>query len=365
MAEYCRYGEAVEAVKSLSNKLTQARKVKPRHRSRWRKWLVRIVAVLAGVFLIYHGLLLFRIFQLRRTNPDTTAFIQQRENESAARGVKLNRQQVWVPYEQISPNLLRAVVIGEDPRFYSHSGLDWQAIRRAAHINWEEKKIVRGGSTIHQQLAKNLFFSSSRNPLRKLHEGLVAWEMERILGKRRILELYVNVIEWGDGIYGAEAAARHYFNQSTVSLTDEQAAFLAALIPGPREAFNPALNPDRVAQRRNRILAFMGTEEIAEAELRSLATKTVMPTFTAAPNAKIVEGVVVVQLDIDEQGNITQLNIIETPDPAITAPLSDALRQWQFKPPHLNGQPITIRGKLTFYYVIKDGAAHLQNAKSY
>ena len=189
--------------------------------------------------------------------------------------------------------------------------------------------------------------------------------MERILGKRRILELYVNVIEWGDGIYGAEAAARHYFNQSTVSLTDEQAAFLAALIPGPREAFNPALNPDRVAQRRNRILAFMGTEEIAEAELRSLATKTVMPTFTAAPNAKIVEGVVVVQLDIDEQGNITQLNIIETPDPALTAPLSDALRQWQFKPPHLNGQPITIRGKLTFYYVIKDGAAHLQNAKSY
>ena len=348
---------------STISSLTQPKKVHQHRVRRWRKWLVRIVAVLAGAFLVYHGLLLFRVYRLKRTNPETTAFIEQRKTEATARGLKSNHQQVWVSYERISPNLLRAVVIGEDPRFYSHSGIDWQAVRRAALINWDEKKIVRGGSTINQQLAKNLFFSSSRNPLRKVHESLLAWEMERILGKRRILELYVNLIEWGDGIYGAEAAARHYFNQSTASLSDEQAAFLAALIPNPREAFNPSLHPDRVEQRRNRILDFMGTEEVREEELRRLAVKTVMPTFTPEQKAQAREGVVVVQVDVDDQGNVDRLSILESPDSVINASVTDAVRQWKFTPPHINGQPVTISGKLTFYYLNKDGEARLQDSK--
>jgi monofunctional biosynthetic peptidoglycan transglycosylase len=140
----------------------------------------------------------------------------------------------WVPYERISPHLKRAVVAAEDAKFLDHDGFDWEAIQKAIEKNERRGKVVAGASTISQQLAKNLFLSSSRSWARKAEEAVITWMMERTLSKRRILELYLNVAEWGEGIFGAEAAARHHFNVSAAALTPEQAAWLAAILPSPR-----------------------------------------------------------------------------------------------------------------------------------
>lgn len=157
----------------------------------------------------------------------------------------------------MSRNLVRAVLAGEDSRFFDHSGFDWEEIGKALEKDWNEGKFSRGASTITQQLAKNLFLSTSKNPVRKLHEALITKEMEVILSKRRILEVYLNVIEWGDGIYGAEAAARNYFNTSAAALSADQAAFLSAIIPSPNGAFNPAKHRRRVERRKNLIARLM------------------------------------------------------------------------------------------------------------
>jgi monofunctional glycosyltransferase len=199
----------------------------------WRKLARRIAVILAVIAFLYHASILYRIIRLRHVNPTTTNMIELRLDSALERGDKPRMGQKWVPYQSISPQLVRAVLIGEDIRFYRHSGIDWMGVKLAIQKNWEEKRLVRGGSSITQQLAKNLFLSPSRNPVRKMHEMLIAWEMEQILGKRRILEIYLNVIEWGDGTYGAEAAARRYFGISAASLNSEQAVFLSAIIPVP------------------------------------------------------------------------------------------------------------------------------------
>jgi monofunctional biosynthetic peptidoglycan transglycosylase len=183
--------------------------------------------------------------------------IDQRAAEARSQGLTPKCEQTWVTYDRISPNLVRAVLAGEDSRFFDHSGFDWEEIQKAIEKDWREKRFVRGASTVTQQLAKNLFLSTSKNPLRKVHEALITWELEQFLGKRRILELYLNVIEWGDGIYGAEAASRHYFNTSAKSLSAEQAAFLSAMIPNPRTVYNPTRHRGRVERRRNLILRLM------------------------------------------------------------------------------------------------------------
>jgi monofunctional biosynthetic peptidoglycan transglycosylase len=149
------------------------------------------------------------------------------------------------------------VLAGEDIRFFYHSGVDFKALRMAMEKNWKERSLRRGGSTINQQLAKNLFLSPTRNPFRKFHEALIAWEMEFILGERRILEVYLNVIEWGDGIYGVEAASRHYFNVSAASLTPEQAAFLSAILPSPLTNYNPKNCSGELCYRINLVLILM------------------------------------------------------------------------------------------------------------
>ncbi len=323
---------------------------------------MKIVAALAvAAFLVYHGTILYRTFRLRNTNPVTTAFMDQRAKEAAARGGSTERVRVWVTYDQISPSLVHAVVVAEDQRFYSHSGLDWGAIRLAIKINWGAKRIVRGASTIDQQLAKNLFLSSSRNPLRKLHEGLIAWEMDRILGKRRVLELYLNVIEWGEGIYGAEAAARHYFKASAASLTEDQAAFLAAMIPNPRGDFNPTVYPDRVNYRRDVILASMKEEPVPELTLRDMAVQTVMPTFPEEAIAKGAEGVTISRVSIDANGNVTKVEVLAAPHPAIKTSLVEALTKWKFNPPNMGDKQTTITGKLSFYYSILNGEGIVRN----
>lgn len=202
-----------------------------------------------------HALILTRILLYRNSNPATTALMRQRADEAG--GGQVKREQIWVPYEKISRNVTRAILAGEDSRFFDHSGFDWEEIQKAIERDWEEKEFRRGASTISQQLAKNLFLSTSKNPLRKLHEALITWELEKILGKRRILEIYLNVIEWGDGIYGAEEASRHYFGISAAAVSPDQAAFLSAIIPNPRGTYNPAKHPGRVARRQELIARLM------------------------------------------------------------------------------------------------------------
>jgi monofunctional glycosyltransferase len=167
-------------------------------------------------------------------NPSSTAFMERRlealrvDDGAAA----LKRQ--WVPYERISGHLKRAVIAAEDARFLNHEGFDWEAIQKAMAKNEKQGKVVAGASTISQQLAKNLFLSGERSWPRKAQEAAITWMMERTMSKRRILELYLNVAEWGEGVFGAEAAARYHFGVSAANLGREQAAWLAAILPSPR-----------------------------------------------------------------------------------------------------------------------------------
>jgi monofunctional biosynthetic peptidoglycan transglycosylase len=189
--------------------------------------------------------------------PKTTAFMERRKAELARGGESPRLEWLPVPSSRITPALGRAVVIAEDSRFWSHDGVDWDAVREAAERNWQQRGVGHGASTITQQLAKNLYLSSSRNPWRKLREWAIARRLERYLSKRRILELYLNVIEFGHRTYGAEAAARHYFDKSAADLDDHEAATLAAVIPSPR-IFDPVRHPRRVEMRARRILRRMG-----------------------------------------------------------------------------------------------------------
>jgi monofunctional glycosyltransferase len=228
-------------------------KARPRRRTR-----LRTFAPVFGIFLAaigaYQGVILFRVIRLRRRNPDITAFMDLRRQEVTSQGKVFRPQMVWVPYDSISPHLRSAIVTEEDPRFWRHPGFDPQAIWRAGKVDWKARRLLQGGSTLDQQLAKNLFFSPAKNPLRKVLEIIVAVEMETFLSKRRIIEIYLNVIEWGDGIYGVEAASQHYFGTSAASLNVEQAAYLTAIIPGPRGQYNPLEYPERVAIRANVIM---------------------------------------------------------------------------------------------------------------
>jgi monofunctional glycosyltransferase len=243
-----------------------------------RKIIKGLLLVFLGVFvgfLAYQAILFIRISRLRTENPVTTSLIEARAKESQARGQEPKRQQYWVTLDRISPNLQRAALAGEDTNFATHNGFDYKAIQKAWDQGFldaakEAKKegenddwlpnlpdFKRGASTITQQLAKNLYLSSQRNFFRKGQEALITAFLERELSKRRILELYLNVIEWGDGIYGAEAAAQRYFHKPAQALSANEAAFLSAMIPNPRTVFNPQVNPRRVARRQRIILRGM------------------------------------------------------------------------------------------------------------
>lgn len=215
-----------------------------------RVLLVALVAVFGYLAYIYATLP--DVAALRTTNPPTTAFIELRAREARARGDEPRRLQKWVPYRRISPSLKRAVLVAEDAAFWRHEGIDVQQIRESLERDLERGTFLRGGSTITQQLAKNLYLSPSKNPLRKLRELLIARRLEAALSKTRILEIYLNVIEWGDGVYGAEAAARAYFHKPASALGPAEAAMLAACIINPR-----MMNPDRLTvrlQRRQRLI---------------------------------------------------------------------------------------------------------------
>ena len=167
-------------------------------------------------------------------NPTSSAFMERRLEVMRTANAAAKVKYKWVPYERISEHLKRAVVAAEDARFLDHEGFDWEAIHKAMQKNEKRGKVVAGASTISQQLAKNLFLSGERSWLRKGQEAFITWMMERTLSKRRILELYLNLAEWGEGVFGAEAAARHHFGLPAAALGAEQAAWLAAILPSPR-----------------------------------------------------------------------------------------------------------------------------------
>lgn len=198
------------------------------------RWLSRGVLFLFIAVLLYQVWIYAHIWWWVDHNPSSTAFIEARMAELRAIRPDARLQQQWVPYARISGQLKRALVAAEDAKFLDHEGFDWEGIQKAYEKNLKKGKIVAGGSTISQQLAKNLFLSGSRNPLRKAEEALITVMLENTLSKRRILEIYLNVIEWGNGVFGAEAAARHYYGATAANLTALQAARLASMVPNPR-----------------------------------------------------------------------------------------------------------------------------------
>ncbi len=198
------------------------------------KWFLRLLSALIGLVIGYHGWIFWQVWRLRDHNPDTTAFMQQGLERLQARSPRAQLQHRWVPYERISMELKRAVIAAEDQNFLEHEGFDVEAIQEAYEKNERSGRIRRGASTISQQLAKNLFLSPQRTYLRKARETVITLMIEALLSKRRILEVYLNVVEWGNGIYGAEAAAHYYYGISAAELDAEQAARMAAMIPNPR-----------------------------------------------------------------------------------------------------------------------------------
>ena len=233
-----------------------------------------VVGIIVGG-LIFQVVVVPSFSELATQNPATSSLIEARNREARRKGSEPKRFQVWVPLERISPHLQRAVIAGEDSNFATHNGFDYEAIQRAwEHAQKEADKeakqtgendswlpnlpdFKRGASTISQQLVKNLYLSSERSFMRKAQEAVITYFMERNLPKKRILEVYLNVIEWGDGIYGAEAASQYYFHKPAANLNAREAAFLSAMIPNPRTVFNPQVNPKRVARRQRIIMRGM------------------------------------------------------------------------------------------------------------
>jgi monofunctional biosynthetic peptidoglycan transglycosylase len=219
------------------------------------KGLLYSVGALAIAFLISQLWFFSHIVYWSRYHPETTAFM---ENRLAARA-SMKLDHTWVPYNRISIHLKRAVVVAEDARFLDHEGFDWEAIQDAFAKNRREGKVVAGASTISQQLAKNLFLSGERSWLRKGQEAIITWMIEHTMSKRRILEIYLNVAEWGEGVFGAEAAARHHFGVSAGALGPEQSAWLAAILPSPRRYVRGRSTP-YIEGRAATILARMEKE---------------------------------------------------------------------------------------------------------
>ncbi len=220
------------------------------------KRIFGIVLVITVAYAAYVWITFPNVARLKDGWPQTTAFMEQRKGELRAEGKDDALQYQPVPYARISPYLRRAVLVAEDNDFYEHGGIDVEAVKKAIRRDWERKKLTQGGSTITQQLAKNLYLNQSRNPLRKVEEYFIARSLENHLTKKRILELYLNVVEMGERVYGAEAAARYDFHVSASALTPSQAALLAGCLPNPR-LMNPGAPNKRLRARQRMILARM------------------------------------------------------------------------------------------------------------
>jgi monofunctional biosynthetic peptidoglycan transglycosylase len=242
-----------------------------------RRYRHKRVAVLLFI-VISAGLILYLlsfpdISKLKKKNPKETSLIAYREKEWKREGKKYKIRQKWVPLRRISPFLIKAVLIGEDDKFWRHEGFDYEAIQKALEKDIKAKKFKLGGSTISQQLAKNLYLSPVKSPFRKIREAIITWRMERILNKKRILELYLNVVEWGDtGIFGIEAASEHYYGKPASEIDAEEAARLAAVLPNPRK-YDPLGDDRYVVHRSNLIYSIMVRRGIVVPEYEDIIEK--------------------------------------------------------------------------------------------
>ncbi|MCG6933107.1 MAG: monofunctional biosynthetic peptidoglycan transglycosylase [Gallionella sp.] len=203
-------------------------------RSPLMRWFWRSVKLLVALLFLYQIWLFAHVCWWIKFNPSSSAFMDTRLEIMQDRNPNAELRQKWVRYSKISDNMKRALIAAEDARFVDHVGFDWEGIQKAYEKDLRKGKIVAGGSTISQQLAKNLFLSTRRTPWRKLQETVITLMLEAVMDKQRIFEIYLNVIEWGNGVFGVEAAARHYYHENASQLTAEQAAKLAAMVPNPR-----------------------------------------------------------------------------------------------------------------------------------
>jgi monofunctional biosynthetic peptidoglycan transglycosylase len=259
--------------------------MKKKKKSRLRNFIFAVVlvfVVLAAFQFIYPN-----VSELKKKNPKKTAMMEYREAEWKREGKKYRIEQKWVALSGISPYLVKAVLIGEDDKFWKHEGFDYEAMQKAIEKDVKAKKFKLGGSTISQQLAKNLYLSPSKNPLRKLREAIITWRMERTLSKKRILELYLNVAEWGDrGIFGIGAASLHYYGKPASALGPEEAARLAAVLPNPRK-YSPLGDRRYVVNRANLIYSIMVRRGIVVPEYEEIQEEPVPPSsiIDAKPSA--------------------------------------------------------------------------------
>jgi monofunctional biosynthetic peptidoglycan transglycosylase len=240
-----------------------------------RSNLVRLLLVFVALVAVAAAALwlsLPNVRALAASNPPSTAMIDHRKEQAAARKKPFRLHQSWRSLARISPYLQRAVVLAEDAQFWKHEGVDWEAMKLAAEHDWHERTLARGASTITQQVAKNLYLSPSRNPVRKLRELLIARRLDRELGKNRVLELYLNIAEWGDGVFGAEAAARRWFGCSAAELTPAQAARLAVALPNPFKR-TPQVSSPVLARRAARLVRGMARGGLVSAEALAAAER--------------------------------------------------------------------------------------------
>jgi len=224
--------------------------------------LMSLVALVVGA-AINTGLYFFYpdVSRLKKENPVKTAFMEYREDEWRDSGKNITIRQKWVKLSRISPYVIKAVIISEDDKFWHHEGFDYEALQKALEEDIKKRKFKVGGSTISQQLAKNLYLSPSKNPVRKIKEAILTWRIEKVLSKKRIIELYLNVAEWGEGIFGIEAAARQYYGKSASALSAREAAILTSVLPNPRR-YNPLGSSKYVRNRSERIYRIMARRGI-------------------------------------------------------------------------------------------------------
>ncbi|MGZ3184917.1 MAG: monofunctional biosynthetic peptidoglycan transglycosylase [Telluria sp.] len=224
------------------------------------KWLILAPLLLVLAVQLYY---LAWVVWWKSHNPVMTSMMRLQQEAIQQKNPRANIHQTWVGYEAISDNLKRAVVASEDANFVEHDGVDWDALAKAYEKNEKRHRIAAGGSTLTQQLAKNLFLSGSRSYIRKGQELVITYMIEAVMDKRRILELYLNVAEFGQGIFGAEAAARHYFNVHAAQLNGVQASKLAVMLPNPRY-YDKHRDTLYLARRTNFILRQLNAAELPE-----------------------------------------------------------------------------------------------------
>lgn len=225
------------------------------------RWLNWTLLALLGIFVAWQLWLLGWVLLWKWVDPGTTRFMEIRLRELREKNPEAQLKMQWVPYGRISPNLKRAIIASEDAKFIDHEGFDWEGIQKAMEKNQKRGRTVAGGSTISQQLAKNLFLTPNRSYFRKAEEAAITLMLESLWSKQRIFEVYLNVIEWGNGVFGAEAAARYYFGIAAAQLDPEQAAKLAGMVPSPR-FYDRNRNAPGLARKTAIILSRMPSAEI-------------------------------------------------------------------------------------------------------